>query len=205
MIRRFGLIASLAPPVFTVSAISATLLTPGYSSVKDTFSLLAGPGTPYPLVIQAGFVAYGTLVQGLGPVLYVRAGRGRTGLLLWALIALYSSGGVLAAVFRDAYQSLTLWGITENAAHDFVARVGFAAILLLTVITPWALRRDASLPRWRAFSLAMAVGSIAFVVPFQANVWLGIEGVLQRGFFATTMLWVFLSALTLSQRHEAAV
>ena len=53
--RLMAMSAGSAPLFFVASAIVATLVTPGYSSVRDTFSLLAGPGMPHPWVIAAGF------------------------------------------------------------------------------------------------------------------------------------------------------
>jgi hypothetical membrane protein len=194
--------AASAPLFFVASATVATLLTPGYSSVRDTFSLLAGPGAPHPWVIAAGFAGYGLLVQPLGPLLHWLVGRGPRGAVLWALVAVYGAGGVLAAVFRDGHEGPVLWGVAEDLAHGAVARMGFAAIITLTLVVPAMVRSRAGWARWRRFSLLMGGLSLALVVPFQADAWPEGLGVLQRGFFATTLAWVLVTSLRL--RRERA-
>ena len=81
--------------------------------------------------------------------------------------------------------------------HGAVARVSFAGILLLMVVVPWALRRAPSRRTWRRFSLAMAVLSVALLVPFEIDAWPEGQGLVQRGFFLTTMAWVEVTSLRL--------
>ena len=195
--RVMALSGALAPPVFVASAAVATLATPGYSSVGTTLSGLAGPDATYGWLIGAGFAGYGMLVQPIGPLLYALAGRGWLGRAIWGLVVVYGTGGFLAAVFRDAHSRPVLWGVSENAAHDVVARVSFAGILLLTLVVPWALRREPSWRAWRRFSLAIAVLSATLIVPFQLDAWPEGRGLVQRGFFLTTMAWVEVTSLRL--------
>ena len=188
---------ALAPPVFVASAAAATLATPGYSSVDTALSALAGPGAPFGWLIGVGFAAYGTLVQPIGPLLYALAGRGRLGGAIWGFVVAYGTGGFLAAVFRTGHEGPALWGVSEGAVHGAVARVSFAGILLLMVVVPWALRREPSWRTWRRFSLAMAVLSVALLVPFELDAWPEGRGLVQRGFFLTTMAWVEVTSLRL--------
>lgn len=193
--RLMAMSAGSAPLFFLAFASVATLVTPSYSSMRDTFSLLAGPGMPHPWVIAAGFAGYGVLVQPLGPLLHGLVGRGWRGALLWVLVVVYGAGGVLAAVFRDGYEGPVLWGVAEDLAHDVVARMGFAAIITLTLVVPAMLRARAGWERWRRFSLVIGGLSLLLVVPFQLDAWPDGLGLLQRGFFATTMAWVLVTSL----------
>ena len=197
MARVMALSGALAPPVFVASAAAATLATPGYSSVDTALSALAGPGAPYPWLIGAGFAGYGMLVQAIGPLLYALAGRGWLGKAIWGLVVAYGMGGVLAAVFRTAHSGPVLWGVSEGSVHSAVARVSFAGILLLMLVVPWALRREPSWRAWRRFSLAMAVLSAALLVPFELDAWPEGRGLVQRGFFLSTMAWVEVTSLRL--------
>ena len=144
-----------------------------------------------------GFAAYGTLVQPIGPLLYALAGRGRLGRAIWGFVVAYGTGGFLAAVFRTAHSGPVLWGISEGAMHGAVAWVSFAGILLLMVVVPWALRREPSWRTWRRFSLVMAVLSVALLVPFELDAWPEGQGLVQRGFFLSTMAWVEVTSLRL--------
>ncbi len=195
--RVMALGGALAPPVFVASAIAATLATPGYSSVDTALSALAGPGAPHAWIIGAGFAGYGMLVQPIGPLLHARVGGGRLGRAIWSFVVAYGAGAVAAAVFRTGHMGPVLWGVSEGAVHGAVARVSFAGILLLMVVVPWALRREPSWRSWRRFSLAMAVLSIALLVPFELDAWLEGQGLVQRGFFLSTMAWVEVTSLRL--------
>ena len=197
MARVMALSGALAPPVFVASAAAATLATPGYSSVDTALSALAGPGAPAGWLLGVGFAGYGILVQPLGPLLYVLAGRGGLGRAVWGFVVAYGAGAVAAAVFRTAHAGPVLWGVDEGAVHGAVARVSFAGILLLMVVVPWALRRERSWRAWRRFSLAVAVLSVALLVPFELDAWPEGRGLVQRGFFLSTMAWVEVTSLRL--------
>ena len=75
--------------------------------------------------------------------------------------------------------------------------MSFAGILLLMVVVPWALRREPSWRTWRRFSLTMAVLSVALLVPFELDAWPEGRGLVQRGFFLSTMAWVEVTSLRL--------
>ena len=192
-----ALSGALAPPVFVVSAAVATLATPGYNSVDTALSALAGPGAPYGWIIGAGFAGYAVLVQPIGPLLHALAGPGWLGRAIWGFVVAYGAGGFLAAFFRTAHPGAVLWGVSEGAVHGAVARVSFAGILLLMVVVPWALRREPSWRTWRRFSLTMAVLSVALLVPFELDAWPEGRGLVQRGFFLSTMAWVEVTSLRL--------
>ena len=192
-----ALSGALAPPVFVASAVVASLATPGYNSIDTALSALAGPGAPYAWIIGMGFAGYGTLVQPIGPLLYALAGRGWLGKAIWGFVVAYGTGAILAAVFRTADSGPVLWGVSAGAVHGSVARVSFAAILLLMLVVPWALRREPSWEAWRRFSAAIAALSVALLVPFELDAWPDGQGLLQRGFFLSTMAWVEVTSLRL--------
>ncbi len=196
--RRLGLTAALAPFYYVVVGAVATLLGPkGYSSTAQTMSELAEPGAPRPHFISAAFMGYATLVQGLGPLLHREAGGGWRGRTLWGLVGVYGLGGFLAGVFREGSEEEVLPGVDEDAVHGVAGRCSFAAILTLSVLTPLFFRKKPGWAGWRRFSYAMFAATSAFAFPFQADAWKGKRGLLQRGFFATTMAWVLATALKL--------
>lgn len=197
--RRLALLAALAPPYYTVIATLSTLLAPrGYSSTEQTMSQLAAPGTPRRWLINAGFAGYGLLVQGLGPLLHREAGGGRRGRMLWALAALYGLGGLIAAKYPTRGRKRVLPGVSEDAAHDIAGTMSFACILGLAALTPRCLADRRGWPRrWRIFSYAMFAATSALALPFHLRIWPRKRGLLQRGFFATTMAWVVATALRL--------
>ncbi|MEK9659862.1 MAG: DUF998 domain-containing protein [Chloroflexota bacterium] len=186
-----------APVVFTVPATIATALTPGHDPLRDAVSLLAGPGTPYPWLLNGSIIAYAILVQGLGPSLHRAAGGGRWGGALWALVACYGLGGLGAGIWRDAYTDGGWWLIDQNAMHDNAARIAFGAVLGLCALAPLALRHRSGWAGWARFSWAMAALSALAAVLFEMRVWPSIHGFFELCFFATTMAWVFVTGLRL--------
>lgn len=193
---RTTLLSAAAPAVFLVIATAATLVTPGYSSIELTMSQLAANGRPHPSLIRFGFISYGLLVQGLGPALYALSGRGLRGLIIWVLVMVYGIGGVLAGIFVTGEHRIFLWGVTEDDFHAIAAWLTFLTIAALMTVTTWLRRDDPSSAVWRSRSSALLivtlVAMILFVlIPSER----GISGILQRTFFATTMLWVFVTSL----------
>mgnify|MGYP000515912668 CR=1 FL=1 len=194
---KMALVVAFAPLFFAAVLTVATLVAPEYNSFSDTTSMLMGPGIPHPWVLQLGVVGYALLIQFLGPLLYSQAGRGRHGAFLWALVFIYSLVGILAAAFRDGYDAPLLWHISENTVHDFVARLSFSAVLLLIFFTPWALRHQEGWHIWRWFSLAVGILTIVLIIPFEVEMWPSYLGLIQRVLFATTLLWILVTAFIL--------
>jgi len=197
-----AILVASAPPFFVVVSVVATLIASDYSSVSDTMSMLMAPGIQYPWVFQLGVVGYALLVQFLGPLLYSKTGRGRYGALLWVLVFIYGLAGILAAVFRDGYDSAALLQFSEDDVHDFIARFSFSAVVLLIFLTPWALRHRERLRVWRYFSLAIGLFTAILAVPFEIEVWPQYLGLLQRCLFAATMLWIVVTALLLGVKFR---
>jgi len=195
-----AIIVASAPPFFIAVSTVSTLIASDYNSLSDTMSMLAGPSIPHPWVFQLGVVGYALLIQFLGPLLYWHAGRGWHGALLWTLVFIYSLAGILAAAFRDGYDAPVMGHIAENTVHDFVARLSFSAVLLLIFVTPRVLRHQEGWRIWRRFSLAVGIVTTLLVIPFEAEMWPSYFGLIQRVFFATTMLWILVTALMLRSK-----
>ncbi len=196
---RLALLAALAPPYFIVTCVIATLFAPkGYRSASRTVSDLAGPDAPHPEIINAAFMGYAALVQGLGPRLHRAAGGGRRGRLLWGLVGAYGLGGLFAGAYRTGSRRKIVLSVDEHTLHGASGRVAFGAVLSLSLFAPFVLR-GREWARWRVFSWLMFAATCALAVPYQAAVLRSRRGILQRGFFATTMAWVFATALTLAR------
>ena len=195
--RHMAMIVASAPLFFVAVSTVSTLIAPDHNSLSDTMSMLTGPSIPHPWVFQFGVVGYALLIQCLGPLLYTQVGRGRHGALLWALVVIYGVAGILAAAFRDGYDASVLWHISEDTVHDFVARLSFSAVLLLIFFTPWTLRHQGRWHIWRCFSLAVGLLTIMLIIPFEVEIWPNYLGLIQRVLFATTLLWILVTAFIL--------
>ena len=192
-----AIIVASAPLFFVAVSTVSTLIAPDHNSLSDTMSMLTGPSIPHPWVFQFGVIGYALLIQCLGPLLYTQVGRGWHAALLWALVGIYGVAGILAAAFRDGYDASVLWHISEDTVHDFVARLSFSAVLLLIFFTPWTLRHQGRLHIWRCFSLAVGLLTIMLIIPFEVEIWPNYLGLIQRVLFATTLLWILVTAFIL--------
>ncbi len=200
--RHWGLLPILAPGVFTASFVAAALLTPDYSHVSQTVSIMASPHAPYPWILATGFALYGVFVLPLGVSLrawLAQRGRSRAGALVLVLMTLYGMSGILAAILpTDPSGVVTPTGV----AHDVIARVGFGGIWCTTALTAflaWALPDERKVA---LISAASAVSTAGLALAFQSGLWEGVEGALQRGFFATTIAWVQAISIVLRPRSE---
>tara|TARA_Y100000994_G_scaffold65698_1_gene53579 strand:+ start:2224 stop:2898 length:675 start_codon:yes stop_codon:yes gene_type:complete len=193
--QRLAFWAMLAPPFYIATAIIATLLGPqGFKSMEHPISQLGAPSSPRPWIIKAGFVGYAILVQGLGPLLNKEAGGGFKGKMLWGLTGIYGLAGMLSAIFSKDVKDRRLFGMTHDLVHSIVGRVCFGGIMGLSLLAPFFIQKR-QWKEWKQFSFLMFLLSGIMAIFYQSNSWKGRQGLLQRGFFATTMLWVFVTAL----------
>ncbi len=199
--RHWGLLPILAPGVFTASFVAAALLTPDYSHVSQTVSIMASPHAPYPWVLGTGFALYGAFVLPLGVSLrawLAHRGRSRAGALALVLVTLYGMSGILAAILpAEPTGVVTPTGV----AHDAVARVGFGGILCTIALTASVALTLPGERRVALISAASAVSTAGLALAFQSGLWEGVEGALQRGFFATTIAWVQVISVVLRPRR----
>jgi hypothetical membrane protein len=190
------LVAS-APLFFTALSIASTLMASEYDSLSNTMSRLAGPNMSHPWIFQLAVIGYSFLILPLGPLLYSRTKLIWHGILLWTLVLIYSVTGILAAIFRDGYHSTIFGNLTEDEIHGFVSRLSFSIILGLIICCVLIFRRNERWHMWKRLSLLLTLLAITLILPFQLETWPNYMGLIQRIMFASTMLWVFVTALIL--------
>ena len=192
----------LAPPFYIITSMIATLQGPrGFKSMEHPISQLGAPESPRPWIIKFAFIGYALLVQGLGPLLHREAGGGLKGGVLWSLTLIYGFSGFLSAIFSKDVKDRKFWGMTHDLAHSVVGRVCFGGIMGLSLITPFFFR-SRKWDEWKEFSWLMFLLSGVMAIFYQMNPWKRHQGLLQRGFFATTMLWVFVISLKFLQSES---
>ena len=195
LIRWLLLCGALAPLMMVAFLIVAGLLTPGYSHVADTVSQLGADGRPHPEVMNAGFIAYGLLINGFAYGLYRQLGRGKGAKAIWVSLGISGAGLLLAGIFHvdpkmlgapPADSPVTL----EGGLHAGFAQVAFLAFAVAIMIFAWTVSLD---PAWRGFtgmSLAVVFLYSVVAVMFWSDVAVSIEGALQRSFFGIAVVWV---------------
>ena len=195
--KHMAMTVAFAPIFFIGFSITSTLFTSNYDSLSSTMSKLAGPGIRHSWIFQSGVIGYALFIQFLIPLLRRQTTKGWLVTSLSPLVVIYGLAGILAAIFRDGYGTTIFWNLSEDAIHGFMARLSFSAILILVFLTPLAFRDQQGWHIWRRCSLIIGIVTTILVIPFQLEIWPSYLGLIQRIFFFTTMLWIFITSIRL--------
>lgn len=188
-------ISAGAPALFSAIALVATGTATGYSSLGSAISELATPAHPFPWIINVGFIAYGLMVQGLGLGLRLWATTSLARSVLWPLVVLYGFGAVLAGLFVTGSPDVRFSVVTDSQLHGVGAWVTLTAIMAL-MLTVARSRAEADRNRLRKASwVLLGLTTLAVLAFLLVPTDLGLRGLFQRTFFATTMAWVFLTSI----------
>jgi hypothetical protein len=193
--RALAVCGAVAPIVFTVATIAASLQHPAYSHVKNFISELGATGAPGALVMNfAGFLPYGLLMVAFAAAVHrgIRADAG--GWLGPGLLAVYGFAyvGIALAPCDPGCQSAT-----PSVHHRLHLLIG-DVVLLTAVLAPFTLyARMLRDPAWRSLGVATLVlpGASWLILELSG---LGISGALrQRLWLLLLFVWVELVAIRL--------
>ena len=192
--------AVFAPITFLVTFLLASHLTPGYSHISDTVSSIATAGKPFALIARLGFMAYGILVIPLGFAfreIYKINNELWSAKVLVFLFCLYGISDLLAGIaIDDLTGETTFWGLV----HDLAAIMAFIGISGAIFIIGF---KSGPLPYFvRTISQLALIGTLISGVIFYLEPNQSIQGLLQRCFFATTLLWIQIVATLLALKSN---
>jgi len=188
--RWLSLCGGAAPLVMVVFIITAALVTPGYSHLSETVSQLGAQGRPHPEVMNAGFIIYGLLINGFAYSLYRRLERHTGAKTVWLLLGIYGTGVLLSGIFQDDSKALGTVATMQGTMHSVFAMIGFFALVIGMVVFARIVYLN---PAWRGFmqfSIAIAVLNLVLSLMFLIEVFGPVEGLLQRAFYAISLVWV---------------
>ncbi len=186
--RLFALCGVVAPILFTLVVIAASLLRPGYSQTQNFISDL-GVG-PYAMIQNANFVIFGLL--SIGFALGLRGGlpapQGRALKAGTGLVILFGFAIVLAGIFPEDYLS--------GGPHTLVSSVAFLLIIAAQLLI-WQGLRGADSAVWGTYrTYALISGLLSLIlVWFSAST--DYPGAAQRIFLAVPWLWIEVTGLKL--------
>ena len=155
--RLFAFCGILAPILFTLLVVVASLLRPGYSEFHNFISDL-GVG-PYAIIQNVNFVIFGFL--SIGFALGLRGGlpapQGRALKASVLLVVIFGIGILLAGVFPENYLS--------EGPHTLASSVAFLSIIAAQLLVWQGLRRKDSAVwgRYRTYSLISGLLSLVLV------------------------------------------
>jgi len=190
--RFFALCGIVAPILFTILVILASLLRPGYSQIHNFVSDL-GVG-PYAIIQNINFVIFGLLSIGLA--LGLRGGlpapQGRAQKAGIWLVIIFGFGVLFAGVFPENYLS--------QIPHNLVSAIAFLTIIAAQLLIWRGLKGadDAIWSRYRTYSLISGLLSIIFLLVLRVAIFTGeYQGVAQRLFLAVPWIWIGATGLKL--------
>jgi hypothetical membrane protein len=179
---------------FIVAMIVVQSRYPGYSLSQNYISDLGGANSPWALVFDASVILLG--VCAIFGVLLVwsafPAGRARGVGLGFLLIAGVGAIGV------GAFPETT--PVLHGQMHDIVSDVAFLGSGIGLTVVSFAM---AEADRWRssrALTLACGIVTLAAIVLFSANVYLGIgPGGMERVVVAPVLLWAIVEGIHIAR------
>ena len=186
--RLFAFCGILAPILFTLLVVVASLLRPGYSEFYNFISDL-GVG-PYAIIQNTNFVIFGLL--SIGFALGLRGGlpapQGRALKASVLLVVIFGIGILLAGVFPENYLS--------GGLHTLVSSAAFLSIIAAQLLVWQGLRRKDSAVwgRYRTYSLISGLLSLVLVW-FSSGT--DYPGAAQRIFLAVPWIWIEVTGLKL--------
>jgi hypothetical membrane protein len=189
--RLFALCGIVAPILFTLVVIAASLLRPGYSQTYNFISDL-GVGQ-YAAIQNVNFIVFGLLTIGLALGLWMGSPTPR-GLALKAgvgLVLVFALGVLLAGIFPEDYG--------DGKMHTLVSSIAFVSVIIAMFLVWWGLRR-ADKAVWGAYRMYTLVsGLLASVLLFTFNAVIGgdYQGLAQRAFLAVPWVWIEMTGLRL--------
>jgi hypothetical membrane protein len=191
--RFFALCGIIAPIIFTLLVIVASLLRPDYSQTSNFVSDL-GVGS-YAIIQNINFIIFGLLSIGLALGLSngLPSPKGRalkTG--VWFVI-LFGLCVLLAGVFPEDYLS--------QMPHNLVSATAFVAIIIAQLLIWQGLRKEDNTVwgKYRTYSLISGLLSIFFVILLKIfmTYYMDYQGLAQRLFLAVPWIWIGITGLKL--------
>jgi hypothetical membrane protein len=193
-VKRFALCGMLAPIVFALALAVFSLMTPGYSNMKNAVSELGVIGAPYALAWNAiGFFLVGALwiTYAWGLRLDMRPASGST---IVPLLVAISGLGFAGLGFFPAEAGFE--PSLRTTLHFVLVSVYFLAFILVAFVFPAKMKGNDYWKKWALFSVFMGVLAVAsFFIP--KTVPLGLS---QRIGMGAHFLWLFVTSLALFRK-----
>lgn len=186
-----------APIAMTTLIIVAGQIDPNYSSVSDTISLLGAPNRPYSTVINIGFVIYGALICGAAYGFYRKLRYIPLAKILVILLGVHAISAILLGIFPESpsIPPDTHW--TDNILHNTLSGISHSALLMGILVTAKIAREEKALKAVALFGLAVVVINLPLPVIIVFDPFESINGLLQRLFVISSILWLTLTSSVL--------
>jgi hypothetical membrane protein len=191
--RLFAICGIVAPILFLLLVVVASLLRPGYSQIHNFISDL-GVG-PYAIIQNTNFIIFGLLI--IGFALGLRGGlpapQGRALKAGIWLIIIFGFGILFAGVFPENYLS--------QGPHNLASSTAFLSIIAAQLLIWQGLKNadDSVWGRYRTYSLISGLLTLILLLVLRVAISTSgdYQGAAQRAFLAVPWIWIALTGLKL--------
>ena len=164
LMNKYTLGGILGPIVFTVVAIVAATMRPGYSHTQNFISELGATDAPNAAFMNyAGFVIGGLLVASLGFALIKILPRKRLTLVASVLVSLFGIGIATSGIISCDLGCPQGTGTMANIIHNTVAPIAFLCLIAASLIFGFRWRSEAGLRNLANYSLATGVVALGML------------------------------------------
>ncbi len=179
------LTGSLAPLFLMANVTVIGIVTPNYSPISQTVSILGISGKPYAWALNGGYILYAVLICIAAFSLArsnVFAAISRRGAFL---LAIHAAGMVLLAVFPDSLTSMT-----EHLIHDAVSTLAYVPLLIGILVFRSASKRSSVLKLAGIVGLAIVAANVPMPVINMLAPVKPFSGLLQRVLAGAAFCWL---------------
>ena len=193
------LLGIFAPIMMMASIMIVGQITPDYSPVSETISLMGAQEQPYSIVLNSSYIIYGSIIISIACNLYKGLYHSAMVKTLSILLFIHAVGSIFLAVFPD--KPCTSGGyFSENIVHNTFSGISYVALLMgILVYSMSAVRGKTT----KIIAIAgIAVVSINLAMPLinVVSYFKEIAGLLQRFFIFCSFSWVILTSILLYRR-----
>jgi hypothetical membrane protein len=200
-IARFLLLFGVfAPITMMVIIIVVGQITPNYNPISDTISQLGAPNKPNSIVLNTGFVIYGTLIGGVAYGFYRRLRYVSLARILAILLSIHGIGGILLGIFPDSPITPDTH-FTDDILHNTLSGISYSALLVGILVFIRIARQEKAFKVAAILGLAVVILNLPLPVITVFDPFKQISGLLQRLFIASSFLWLALTSLLLYKNH----
>lgn len=195
--RFLAICGIIAPIIFTIILMIASLLRPDYSHLINFVSELGAVGAPYAIIQRINFVLTGILIVAFTFGLHRGIGDGKGSIIGPLLVAIFGLSSVMSGIFStDTIQP----GSFSDIMHSMSSAIGSVAAIIAFFIISERLEKDILWRPYQSFSIVIAiVAIIVSVVGAGILGAVGTPGLGQRLFLAVLFLWIEVMAIRLFQ------
>lgn len=195
--RFLAICGIIAPIIFTIILMIASLLRSDYSHLINFVSELGAVGAPYAIIQRINFVLTGILIVAFTFGLHRGIGDGKGSIIGPLLVAIFGLSSVMSGIFStDTIQP----GSFSDIMHSMSSAIGSVAAIIAFFIISERLEKDILWRPYQSFSIVIAiVAIIVSVVGAGILGAVGTPGLGQRLFLAVLFLWIEVMAIRLFQ------